>query len=175
MAYKTRKLPDVMVNTLVAAWNAKQEAQVAALFHADITQKTSGDYLNPTVASDLVSAANGTDDATNIVLANDLLAVVDRHFADVLAHDTAVSAALTLAAATDAATALALVNDIKDKYNTHLSATDVHFNDDSTNDVTNSDGTDQATVSVVANEMKGDVNAHVISAPVGSMIELVSA
>lgn len=175
MAFKTRKVPDVMVNALVAAWNAKQVADVAAFFHADTTQKTSGEYTALTVTNDTVTSANGTNDATNIVLINEMKGVINRHFSDTLAHDSAVSAQIATADATDGATAITLVNALKADYNTHRTASNVHFNNDSTNVVTNADATDTATTSTLANEIKGDVNAHITSAPTGSMIELIPA
>ena len=175
MAYTTRKLPNVMVNALVAAHNLRQEESVSTFFHADTTQTTSGDYTAPTVADDLVTAANGTNAATNIVLANDIKAVLNRHFADTYAHDTDVTAEVTTADATDDATSWALANALKTAYNAHLTDANVHFNDDSTNDVTNANGTNAATTATLLNEMKSDVNAHIVSAPAGAMIKLVPA
>lgn len=175
MAYKTRKTPDVMVNALVAAHNLRQEESVASFFHADTTQKTSGHYQNMTVADDVIASANGTDDATNIVLVNEMKAVVNRHFADTLAHDTDTTAAVTEADATDEATAATLATAIKDQYTVHITDANVHFNNDATNTVTNADATDTATTSVLANEMKADINAHIVSAPAGAMIDLIPA
>jgi len=175
MAYKTRKTPDVMVNALVAAHNFRQEESVASFFHADTTQKTSGHYQNMTVADDLVTAADGSGDATNSTLANEIKAVLNRHFADTLAHDTAVSAQVSTADGTDEASNVTLANALKSAYNTHLSASNVHFNNDGTNDVTSSNATDTASTSTLLNEMKDDLNAHIVSAPAGAMIELIPA
>jgi hypothetical protein len=172
MAYLTRKVPDAMIAALVTAHNARQEASVAALFHADKTQKTTGHFLSPVVANDTVTAANGTDMATAVTLVNEIKAVVGRHFADSLAHNTATSAQITIADATNTATAVTLANDLKAKYTVHITAANVHFNNDGTNTVTNADATDLATLNVLINEIKGDINAHVISAPAGSMIRL---
>lgn len=175
MAYTTRKLPDVMVNALVAAHNLRQEESVASFFHADTTQLTSGDYTAPTVADDLVTAADGSSLATNLTLVNQIKAVLNRHFADTQAHDSAVSAAVATADATDEATSVTLANALKSAYNTHLSAANVHFNNDGTNTVAAADASNTATVSTLVNEMKDDLNAHIISAPAGAMIKLVSA
>jgi hypothetical protein len=175
MAYEVRKVPDAMIFALVAAHNAGQEARVASSFHADKTQRTTGDYKAPVVANDTVTAANGTDLATALVLVNELKDVVDRHFADSYAHDTATSAAITIADGTNTATAVTLANDLKAKYNVHISAANVHFNNDGTNTVTNADATDLTTLNVLINEIKGDVNAHVTNATVGAMIRLVDA
>lgn len=175
MAFLTRKLPDSMVNALVAAVNLRQTEAVASFFHADTTQKTTGHYTNPVVTDDLVTAANGTNAATNIVLANDMKAVVNRHFADDYAHNTAVSAQIATADATDDATSWALANALKAAYGVHLSAANVHFTNDATNTVAAADATDAATATTLLNEMKGDVNAHVVSAPLGAMIRLRNA
>jgi galactitol-specific phosphotransferase system IIB component len=166
-----------MVSSLVAAWNAKQEASVASFFHADITQKTSGGDFAPTVANDTASAANATDLATSLTLVNQLKGVTDRHFVDTRAHNTAVSAVTTLADATDLTTAIALANDIKSRYNTggHVNGSNIHFNNDSTNTIAAANATDQTTLDTLLNELKTDVNAHIISAPLGAMIQLVPA
>lgn len=175
MAVRARKTPDALLHALVYAHNLRQEEAVASLFHADTTQTTSGHYDSPVVADDLVASANGTDDATNITLVNEMKAVLNRHFADTRAHNTAVSSAVSTADATDEATAFALANALKAAYNTHRTASNVHFNNDSTNAVTNVDATDTATTSVLANEMKGDLNAHIVSAPAGAMLNVVPA
>lgn len=172
MAFTTRKATDAIAAALVAAHNLRQTEAVASFFHADTTQKTTGDYLNPVVADDLVTAANGTNAATNIVLANDIKAVVNRHFADTYAHDTDVTAQITTADATDDATSWALANSIKADYTVHITDANVHFNNDGTNTVTNADATNAATASTLLNEIKGDVNAHIVSAPLGAMIKL---
>lgn len=175
MAVTARKTNDALIHALVEAHNLRQEESVASFFHADTTQTTANDYLAPTPTDDLVASADGTDDATNIVLVNEMKLVVNRHFADTQAHDSAVSAAVATADATDEATAFALANALKSAYNTHLAASNVHFTNDTTNDVTNADGTDTATTSVVINEMKDDVNAHIVSAPLGAMVKVVPA
>lgn len=178
MAYKTRKVPDSMLFALVAAWNAKQEASVSTFFHADISQTTnSANYRAPTVASDTVTAANGTDSPTAVVLVNQIKAVLNRHFADDLAHNTATTAAVTTADATDTTSAVTLANALKAAYTTggHINQANVHFTNDGTNTTTNANATDLTTLNVLINELKGDVNAHIISAPLGSMLRLVDA
>lgn len=177
MAFETRNVPDAMVFALVAAWNYRQEAAVGSFFHADITQRTTGDYRAPTVTNDTVTAANGTDLTTNITLVNQMKAVMNRHFVDPRAHNTAVSAVVTTADATDQTTAITLANALKTAYNTggHINASNVHFNTDGTNTVSAAAATDLATLQTLNNEMKGDFNAHVISAPAGAMINLVDA
>jgi hypothetical protein len=174
MAYETRKVPDEMIFALVAAHNARQEAAVGSNFHADITQITNrADYRAPTVTNDTVSAANATDLTTSLTLVNAEKAVINRHFADTRAHNTAVSAAVSTAAGTDLTTAVALGNAIKAAYNTHLAAANVHFNNDGTNTVSAANATDQTTLNTLLNEIKTDFNAHLIGATAGAMINLV--
>lgn len=175
MAFKIRKLTDNLAHALVAANNLRQTEAVASFFHADTTQKTTGHFTAPVVADDTIASANGTDNTTNTVLVNEMKAVMNRHFVDDLAHNTAVSAEVTTADGTDMATNFALANALKSAYNTHLTASNVHFNNDATNGVTNANGTDQATTSTLLNEMKADFNAHVVSAPLGAMIRPVNA
>lgn len=163
-----------MVAALVTAHNARQEASVAALFHADKTQKSSGHYLSPVVVNDTVTVADGTDMATAVTLVNEVKKVLDRHHADDLAHNTATSAAITIADATNTATAVTLANDLKAKYTVHITAANVHFNNDGTNTITNANATDQTTLNTLVNELKAKINPHIISAPVGSMIRLVA-
>lgn len=177
MALTVRKTPDALVFALVQAWNRKQEASVASFFHADVTQITTGDYQSPTITNDTVTAANGTDLATNITLVNNMKAVMNRHFVDPRAHNTAVTTAVTTANATDQATAITLANALKAAYNTggHINASNVHFTNDGTNTISAANATDLATLQTLNNEMKGDFNAHVISAPLGEQLNVVDA
>jgi len=174
MAYRVRKHDEHMAFALVAAWNAKQEAAVASFFHADITQISSGHFTAPVVASQIISAANSSSEGTAVTLSNQLLDYINNHFADTFAHNTAVSAAMTTARATDLASAITLGNAIKAAYNTHLSAANVHFNNDGTNTIAAANATDQTSVNTLLNELKTDFNAHIISAPTGAMIRLVA-
>lgn len=178
MAVRARKTPDALIHALVAAHNLRQTEAVASFFHADTTQLTSGYYDNPSVADDLVTAANGSSLATNIALLNDILAVLQRHFADTLAHNTAVTAALALDALESTAieaTTVTRANALKVAYGAHLSEANVHFTNDATNTVAAVDATNTATVSTLANEMKGDINTHIVSAPLGAMVKVVPA
>lgn len=175
MAYEVRKVPDAIAFALVDAHNLRQEESVGAFFHADTTQTTSGHYKDLAVADDLVSAADASDEATSVALANEIKAVLNRHFADTMAHATAVSAAVATADATNTATGITLANALKSAYNTHLSAANVHFNNDGTNDVTSDDADDQSSLNTLLNEMKDDLNAHIVSAPAGAMVKLIPA
>jgi hypothetical protein len=175
MAYEIRKTNDTLTHALVAAHNLRQEESVASFFHADTTQKTSGQFENPVVTDDLVTAADGSSEATNITLVNEIKAVLNRHFADTFAHDSAVSAAVATADADDEATSVTLANALKAAYNTHLTASNVHFNNDGDNAVAAADATDTASVSTLINEMKDDLNAHIVDAPAGAMIRVIPA
>lgn len=175
MAYKTRKVPDAMLFALVKAWNDKQEAQVSTFFHADTTQLTSGHFSNPTVANDTPALSIGaapTDTTTVISFTNEVRKLLNRHFADTRAHNTAVSTALADATATDLTTALVIMNADKASYGTHLSASNVHFTNDSTNTISAADGTNLTTAITLLTELRTDIGAHVISAPLGAMIQL---
>src|SRR5687768_359044 len=97
MAFKIRRTNGAMLHALVAANNRRMQVGVGSSFHADITQITSGDYRNPVVTNDTITAANASSEATAVALANQAKAVINRHFADTLAHDTAVSAAMSTA------------------------------------------------------------------------------
>jgi hypothetical protein len=178
MAYTTRNLPDEMIFSLVAAHNLRQEEAVASFFHADTTQVTSGDYRARTVADDtpaLSIGGNPTDSTTVISFTNGLRKLINRHFADTRAHNTAVSAATAAAVATDLTTAITAMNLMKAEYGTHLSASNVHFNNDGTNTIAAADATNQTTAITLLTEMRTDVGAHVVSAPLGAMIQLVDA
>lgn len=178
MAYAIRKVPDATLFALVAAWNAKQEASVASFFHADITQVTTGDYMTPTVANDTPALSIGaapTDTATVISFTNSLKKLTNRHFADTRSHNSAVSAAITTADGTDITTACTLATAIKAAYGTHLSASNVHFTNDGTNTIAAANATDSATAITLLTELRTDMGAHIISAPLGSMINLTDA
>lgn len=175
MAYQTRKVPDAMLFALVKAWNDKQEASVASFFHADVTQLTSGPYSNPTVTNDTPALSIGaapTDATTVVSFTNALHLLLNRHFADARAHNTALSAPLAAATATDVTTALVIMNADKASYGTHLSASNVNFTNDGTNTIAAANATDQTTAITLLTEMRTDVGAHIVSAPVGNMINL---
>lgn len=153
--------------------------KLRALFynkHAAVTTKASvGDYTDPTSTADTITSATATDTATAITMVNEAKAVINRHFADTLAHKSAVSAAIATADATDEATAITLANAIKSAYNTHRSAANVHFENDAGNEVTSTNASDEASLVTLVNEIKTDFNAHVVLAPMAAKIELVSA
>lgn len=177
MAFKTRRLSEEIAFALIAAHNKRQEESVGASFHADVTSTTdkSNGYQAPTVTPLAVTAANATDTPTAVALVNQTKSVINQHFADTLAHDTAVSAAIATADATDEASAITLANATKAAWNTHCAEASVHFNNDGTNTIAAADATNASSLNTLANETKGDVNAHILSAPAGAMIDLVNA
>lgn len=177
MALKTRMMPDEVVYALVAANNQRLTDNISTSFHLDRSCAADGgrDYKNPTITRLSITSASATDLATSLTLTNELKSDLNLHFADTIAHNTAVSAAVTTAAATDLTTAVALANALKSAYGTHLSASNVHFTNDSTNTIAAANATDQTTLNTLLNEFKGDLNAHMLSAPVGVWIDLVGA
>jgi hypothetical protein len=176
MAFETRKLPVEIAFAVVEANNQRMLDSVASFFHKDTTSVTSrADFTAPTRSDLQVTAANASSEATSVALANDLKRVINLHFADAVAHDSALSAAVATASATALASAITLANALKAAFNTHLSASDVHFNNDSTNTVAATNASDQSSLNTLLNEMKGDVNAHIVSAPAGAWIQLTDA
>lgn len=178
MAYTIRNTMDAIVRAMVAQHNAKQEASVASFFHADITQITTGDYTAPVVANDVPATTIGvapTDSTTVIAFTNSLKKLVNRHFADTRAHNSAVSAAIATADGTDITSACTLATAIKTAYGTHLSASNVHFTNDGTNTIAAATATDSATAITLLTELRTDIGAHMISAPLGAMLNVTDA
>ncbi len=176
MAINVRKMPDEVLFALVAANNQLMLDQISTSAHLDrsVSAQTL-DYANPSVTRLSVTHAAATNPATAITLVNAIKDVVDAHFVDTIAHNTAVSAVITVADATDATTANTLANDIKSKYGTHLAAANVHYTNDGTNTVAAANATDAATLETLVNELRTDVNAHIAFASKGLYINLVGA
>ncbi len=171
-----RKTPDNVAYALVAAYNQRQVDGISTFFHLNRTETTdTSDYRAPTVTRVTITSANASNEATLVALANELKADINTHFADTIAHNSAVSAAVATASATNTATAVTLLNALKAAFNTHLSEANVHYTNDGTNTVAASDATNEGTAITLANEMKGDFNAHVASAPAGTFINLIDA
>jgi hypothetical protein len=171
-----RKTPDNVAYALVAAANQRQVDGISTFFHLNRTETTdSSDYRAPTVTRMAISAAVASNEATLVALANELKADINTHFADTIAHNTAVSSAVATAAATNTATANTLLNALKAAYNTHLSAANVHYTNDATNTIAAADATNEATGITLANELKTDFTAHIASAPAGTYIRLIDA
>ena len=160
---------DPVLATVRDAINAlKTQIGAGATFHLD-------------AAETVVSAANASDLATSLTLANAIKRVYELHLESasgleggVLAHKEA-DAAPALTTATDLATAITLANAIKADYNTHRASTTYHYNADATNVVTSADATDQTSLNTLLNEIKTDLNAHMASAPSAPSLRLVGA
>ena len=176
MSLNVRNIAESVAYALAEANNRRQLDSISTFFHMARLEDTSGqDWTNPAVTRVTVTAANGTDSPTAVVLVNNIRVVLDRHYADDIAHDTATSAAITIATATDTTTAITLANDLKAKHTVHITAASVHFTNDGTNTITNANATDLTTLNVLINEIKGDINAHLASAPAGTWIKVVPA
>lgn len=119
-----------------------------------------------------VSAANATDLATSLVLANQLKGVYEDHLDDDAKHKLK-DPKPALVAASTLATAITLANAIKADYNPHRASTTYHYNADATNVVTSADATDQSSLNTLLNEIKTDLNAHIGSGPTGALARLV--
>lgn len=171
-----RNTPNAMVRALMAAQNARHLAEAQAdYFHLQAMVDPAGSEEEPSETLVQVTADNASNEDTRVALANQIKQIVNRHFADAVAHDSELSEAITTADATDDATALTLANAEKAAINAHLDETDVHYNDDTVNDVTNDDATNTTTTNTLLNEMKINVNAHVANAPPGIFLNLVPA
>lgn len=177
MAVTARKTPDAILHALVYAHNLRMEEAVSTNFHADTTQVTTGDYTSPTVTDDTLTAAHAvpTDTTTAITCVNAFKKVINRHFADTRAHNTAVSSAVSTADATDLTTANTLANALKSAYGTHLAAASVHFNNDGTNTIAAADGTNITTLIALLTELRTDGSAHIVNATLGTMINVIDA
>jgi len=176
MAFKTRKTPDAMMFALIAAHNQRIAEDISTFFHLDKTSTSnSADYTAPTTVALTVTAAASTDLATSVALVNNAKTVLNLHFADTVAHDSAVSAQVATATATDLATGITLANALKAAFNTHRSAASVHFTNDGANAIAATDASDQASLNTLLTEIKADFNLHFASAPSIAFIDLVSA
>jgi hypothetical protein len=176
MAYDVRDIPTELVYALVTAWNEYLALDVGSNFHYDVTSRmTSTDYRNPTRESNLIEGDDCTDTATAIVLVNEIWQKLNVHFADTMAHASAVSAAIGTATATTLATAITRAEAIRTAYTAHLSASNVHATNDSTNTITAATATNEATLVTLVNELKEEHDDHIEGAPQGRMIRIIGA
>jgi hypothetical protein len=177
MSIKLRKGEEAAIRrSLVGQFNALLESLVTSEFHATQTGLPADMSTDPPSESLLsIEAADASDLATAITLVNQEWSYINSHFADTLAHDSAVTAAMTSATATDLATAITRANEVKADYNTHRTEASVHFNNDATNVVAAADASDLGTLQTLVNEIKVDANAHFAGAFAIAMIELGEA
>jgi hypothetical protein len=155
-----RTLPQL--DKVAAAINdLKAQIGAGSSFHLDACETT-------------VGAANASDLATSLVLANQIMDVYRFHLADTLAHKV-VDPEPALTKATDLTTAQTLANAIKADYNTHRASTTYHYTADATNVIASADATDQSSLNTLLNEIKTDFNLHMASAPAAKSIRMVEA
>lgn len=145
-------------------------AQIKML--AERTGAGSSFHLDP--VSSAITAANASDLATSLTLAEQIRGVYNTHLDSDAAHKIK-DPKPALTAATTLATAITLANAIKSDYNTHRASTTYHYNEDATNVITSADATDQSSLNTLLNELKTDLNAHIASGPTGSLAQLVDA
>lgn len=154
---------DPLCSVLCTAYNAlKSQIGAGSSFHLDASEVT-------------VTAADATDLPTSLALCNNLIGVLTFHFADLLAIKVVDATSLpALGAGVDLTSAVTAANLMKASYNTHRASTAKHYNADATNVVTSADATDQASLNTLLTEMKGDVNAHLASAPAAASLRLLA-
>lgn len=145
-------------------------AQIKML--AERTGAGSSFHLDAT--SSAITAANATDLASSLLLAEQIRGVYNTHLDNDAAHKIK-DPKPALAAATELATAITLANAIKADYNTHRASTTYHYNADATNVTSSADATDQTSLNTLLNELKTDLNAHLASGPAGSLAQLIDA
>ena len=176
MTIKVRKGTRAAQAAIITEINRMRDALVASNVHASVTR-------GPAVeADDTVSAAalavvlpNATSLATSIASVNELKAVLNAHYADMFAHNTVQSAAITTADATDLASAITLANACKASYNTggHINTANVHHTADAANAIAAANASDQTTLNALLVEMKTDVSAHIALGLAGWSIQLI--
>lgn len=175
MSIPARKGSDEAFYSLVKAFNADRIARVSTNFHVSKTvERSSGDFMNPTITDAVANAANGSDLPTCLTLAAELRALVLLHSADGVAHKVKDTVFAGIAAApTDLATLQTFLNDMKSKMNTHIASTTYHYNADGTNTITAANASDLGTSITLINELKTDFNAHMAGALGGYSIKMV--
>lgn len=144
--------------------------------HADVTSKTTGSYVDPADTADTITAANATDLATGITLANEAKGAFNRHCADAVAHLVADTVnTITSANASTQGTLNTLLNELKADFNTHMAQAGVHFTNEAANTIVAADSTDLASSQTLATAVKAAYNAHIILSIAAPSITLVDA
>lgn len=148
-------------------------SKLAALNNGALKRTGAGSSFHMDACERAIAAANASDLATSLVLANELKALYEFHLSDDLAHKVA-DPAPALTVATDLATAQTLANAIKADYNVHRASTTYHYTADATNTIASADATDQSSLNTLLNELKTDIGAHLLGGPTdGQMVRLV--
>ncbi len=179
MAITARKVELDVLFALVAAHNARSRDTAENLEtypHADVSSLTSGDTSAPVTTADADATSTATNLGTVKLRANRLKALLNRHFADDLAHKEAdEDNVIESPDATDQGTANTLLNEIKAALIAHEADTDFHYTADTTNAVTAVDADGLSNSELLANDLHAQVNAHVAFGPPTPMINLVDA
>lgn len=176
MSVPARVHHESTLGAIILAFNEDRKARVSTNFHYSKTASLSGPPRSPTATVLTVSAAVASNEATAIVLANNIRAVLQAHALDDAGHKVKDSTFAALAAvATSLATAITLANDEKAKYNTHIASTTFHANADATNGIAAADATDEASLITLLNEMRTDITAHIAGGLAGYSIRVVAA
>ncbi len=119
-----RQIPDGYTEALLLANELKTDYEA----HRIVTPSVH----NSADSTNAITADNATSEATLILLANDLKAMMNAHFADITAHNSADSA-ITLADATTLKTAVLLINACRTAYEAHRVNVTVHDGADTVN------------------------------------------
>ncbi len=174
-----RKGSNQVLTHLVFQLNALRDVNVGGNFHAQVTPSgPPGDDPAALPAALAITAANSSNLATAITLANDVLRVLQAHFKDMAAHKTVQSPVINLtdlASTAVLATVQTRANALKAAYEAHRLLANVHFTNDGTNTLTQADASDQTTLNALLNEMKTDINAHVAAGLAGQHIVLIDS
>lgn len=178
---KLRTGSNQVLKALAFQLNATRDALVGSNVHAQVTPSADAtDDPNVTIAALAITAAAPTTEATRVALANDVKRKLNVHYADMAAHKSVQSAAITTADAITGdslATAIALANACKASFNTggHINTSNVHHNADGTNTITAANASDQASLDTLLTELKSDINAHILLGLAGQHIVLTDA
>lgn len=196
MAMQVRKTTDAVAFALVSAFNLAWRWFVTnktTYPHADKTSTTSGSYMAPTTSALTVTAADASNLATGITLAEAVRTWMLVHLLDGGASTNGYGGAHKAADSTNYAlityTASAkltstssqsdlntLLNLLKAKANAHVSRAGVHFTNDGTNSVVAADATDLASSETLATALKAWCNAHGAFAPdTAQTVQLIPA
>lgn len=168
---------DAALAAIITEMNRNRDGDVSTNPHACVSRAADN------VTALAVTAANASSLATSRVLANQLRAVCNAHFADMGAHKSVQTTAVALAEVPDLADdvaelalVVALANQIKSRYESnHRALANVHFTNDATNTIAAADATDQTSANTLLNELKTDINAHILLGLAGDHIELTDA
>jgi hypothetical protein len=142
--------------------------KAGAVFHADATTA--------------ITAPNASEINSSIVLANQLKALLNAHYASACDASTGIGAhisadasnVIATADASDLTSVEALLNACKTSYEAHRASTVFHPTADGTHTITSATATDQGTSNTLGNEMKTDCSAHFAAAFGSQAIQLVS-